>query len=508
MSNDSFAVLNRHIRTLRIRDMFRQSSYSGGVAAQLLTAAIRIPVELLVPIAIGRFLGPTAVGSYAMIVVVSTYVGYVADFGISYLLIREIARYSMQIKSWVSSAFIVGGIVSLALLSLVSLVAIIMLGATYLCAEIICAVLSAIILALGSYYVSAFYANNRMQYETIGVLLQSLIFGSLSLLALTRGWGLLFVFVSLLISRLIFLIVNRSLYRRMVQPVPDTNVKKTSEIWRESPAFLTHNVFSMVFTRVDILMLGAMVGPLQVGFYEPASGFVTRLPFVARALTNSSFPVLSGLLPSQQDRARNHSHTLSIRLLMISFPIAIWIFWGANLLTYISYGPAFESTAICLRILAILIPLQFMDNGLGMIAAAGNKQRERAKTVIVASIVNILLNIVLIPKFGYVAASVSSIICELVIFGLMLHYARQVLNGSPFTIRDLVRIVAGAASMILALGLLSNLQVGVVLELAVSFLSLVPCLIIYVWLGLIGPNGTAVKVRFPSLHPSVQIKEG
>ena len=102
MSNDSFAVLNRHIRTLRIRDMFRQSSYSGGVAAQLLTAAIRIPVELLVPIAIGRFLGPTAVGSYAMILVVSTYVGYVADFGISYLLIREIARYSMQIKSWVS----------------------------------------------------------------------------------------------------------------------------------------------------------------------------------------------------------------------------------------------------------------------------------------------------------------------------------------------------------------------------------------------------------------------
>jgi O-antigen/teichoic acid export membrane protein len=490
---------------LRRFDLFQWSSYSGGVAAQLITAAIRIPVELLVPIAIGRILGPTAVGSYAMIFLVSTYIGYGADFGISYLLIREISRYSAQIKSWVSSAFIVGGIVSLGLLSLVILVAIILFGATYLCAEILCAVLSAIILALGSYYVSAFYASSRMQYETIGVLFQSLIYGSLSLLGLTHGWGLPFVFLSLLISRLTFFVVCRSLYRRMVELVPDTNVKKVREIWHESPPFLVHNVFSMVSTRVDILMLGAMAGPRQVGYYEPASGFVTRLPFIARALTNSSFPVLSGLLPSQQDRARNHSHTLTIRLLMLSFPMAVWIFWAASRLTYISYGPAFAPTAICLRILAILIPLQFIDNGLGMIASAGNKQRERAKIVIVASIVNLLLNIALIPKFGYVATSVSSVISELVIFGWMLKYARQILNGAPFTVRDLVSIMAGAASMILVLGLLSNLQIGVVPSLAVSFLSLVPCLVIYVWLGLIGPSGTAVKVRFPSRHPSFEI---
>jgi hypothetical protein len=68
-----------------------------------------------------------------------------------------------------------------------------------------------------------------------------------------------------------------------------------------------------------------------------------------------------------------------------------------------------------------------------------------------------------------------------------------------------VSIMAGAASMILVLGLLSNLQIGVVPSLAVSFLSLVPCLVIYVWLGLIGPSGTAVKVRFPSRHPSFEI---
>jgi len=263
----------------------------------------------------------------------------------------------------------------------------------------------------------------------------------------------------------------------------------------------------MVFTRVDILMLGAMAGRLQVGFYGPATDFITRLPFLARALTNSSLPILSGLLPSQQDRARKHSRTLSIRLLIISLPIAIWIFWAANLLTDISYGPAFKPTAICLRILAILVPLQFIDNGLGMISTAGNKQPERAKTVVVGSAVNILLNIVLIPHLGYVATSLSSIITELVIFGLMLNYVRRILNRYPFTVWDLVSTTIGAASMIVVLWPLSNLQLAPILKLTVSFLSPVPCLITYIWLGLIGSRGTAVKVRFPSLHSNLQIEK-
>jgi O-antigen/teichoic acid export membrane protein len=142
-----------------------------------------------------------------------------------------------------------------------------------------------------------------------------------------------------------------------------------------------------------------------------------------------------------------------------------------------------------------------------MIATAGNKQRERAIAVIVASILNVVLNVVFIPRFSYVATSVSSIVSEAVIFGLMLYYARQVLNGSPFSVRDWASIAAGAASMILVLGPLSGLQVGVVLKLAVSFLSLVPCVIIYVWLGLIGPGGTGLKVRFPSLHPGAQVEK-
>lgn len=500
-------LLNERKGTFRRCDLFRQSSYSSGVAAQLITAAIRIPVELFVPIAIGRGLGPAAVGSYAIILLVSTYIGCVADFGISYLLIREISRCLAQIRSWIDSAFLVGGMVAVALLGLVSLAAVIIFGPTSLCAEIICAVLSAIVLALTNYYVSAFYAKGRMQYETIGVLLQSLSYGSLSLLALMRGWGLPFVFLGLLISRLIFFVVSRLLYRRMVRMVPDTTVKKIHEIWRDAPAFLIHNVFSMVFTRIDILMLGAMSGPLQVGFYEPAAGFVTRLPFVARTLTNSSLPVLSGLLPSQQDRARRHSRTLSIGLLLISFPAAIWVFWAAYLLTNISYGPAFGPTALCLRILVILIPLQFMDNGLGMIAAAGNRQAERAKTVIVASVVNFLLNIMLIPRLGYVATSVSSVISELVIFGLLFNYVRQILNGSPVTVGDLVKITTGAASMMLVLGLLTGLQIGVMAKLAFSLLSFVPCLVSYVWLGLVGPRGTAIEVSFPVRHLSVQIKK-
>jgi O-antigen/teichoic acid export membrane protein len=499
--------MNRRARTVRTFNLFRPSNYSGGVAAQMATAAIRIPVELLVPIMIGRLLGPAAVGTYAIIFLISTYIGYVADFGISYLLIREIARYSAQIKSWVSSAFVVGGIVSLALLSLTCFLTVVLFGSTDLSVEIVCAALSAVILSLGTYYVSAFYASSRMQYETLAVLLQSIVYAALSLVTLINGGTLVGLFVSLLISRLVFFMASQVMYRRMVRLTPDVHVRKTREIWRESPAFLAHNLFSMVFARIDILLLGAMAGPLQVGFYEPAAGLVTRLPFIARTFTNTSLPILSGLLPPQPDRARRHSHTLSIRLLLISFPIAVWIFWSANLLIEVSYGPAFEPTATCLRILAVSIPLLFIDNALGTIATAGNRQGARVKTVLAGCIVNIALNIVLIPRAGYVGASFSSVISELVIFALILNYGRRILNGVPFTVRDWATVMAGAASMGFALGLLSYLQVPAPLKLALSFFSLIPCFMIYVWVGLIGPSGTAVKIRFPFLHPNLRIEK-
>jgi len=93
---------------------------------------------------------------------------------------------------------------------------------------------------------------------------------------------------------------------------------------------------------------------------------------------------------------------------------------GAMLLSdkiiLLMYGPGFTNSIIALQILSFDILLIFMYTTLGTFLISIDKQNQMAISAFVTALVNVIINIILIPYFSYVGAAVTTVICETVLF--------------------------------------------------------------------------------------------
>ena len=85
------------------------------------------------------------------------------------------------------------------------------------------------------------------------------------------------------------------------------------------------------------------------------------------------------------------------------------------------YKSAFSQSIAALQILIWAIPLIFVNYILGTAINSINKQRETVKTTFIAMLLNIALNLLLLPRYGLIAACYITILTELTCFMLWFH---------------------------------------------------------------------------------------
>src|SRR5207249_9023284 len=90
------------------------------------------------------------------------------------------------------------------------------------------------------------------------------------------------------------------------------------------------------------------------------------------------------------------------------------------------YGDKFAlaaSDALC--VLALAIPLRFVETALAVALEASNRAGKRAAAVAIAAVLNVLLNFLLIPSHQIKGAALATLFTEVAICGLFLCYLRN-----------------------------------------------------------------------------------
>ena len=123
-------------------------------------------------------------------------------------------------------------------------------------------------------------------------------------------------------------------------------------------------------------------------------------------------------------------------LLILGLPIAVGTTLLASPIILLLYKSGFSQSIDALQILIWAIPLIFINYILGTAINSINKQRETVKTTFIAMILNIVLNVLLLPRYGLIAACYITVLTELTCF--MLWYHIMNLNGYKFNILKLL----------------------------------------------------------------------
>jgi len=167
----------------------------------------------------------------------------------------------------------------------------------------------------------------------------------------------------------------------------------------------------VLFGQAGTLILGAIQGASAVGIYSVADKGAELLAFVLVA-QNAAFSSTAASLYAAGDlkRLQRLATRIARLTLLASLPLAImFIGFGHRFLLY-SYGAQFTQAQQALAILALG---QLVNVGMGLnsvLLMMTGHERDSARAVAVSAGAAILLNLILIPRWGMVGAAISTAI--------------------------------------------------------------------------------------------------
>jgi O-antigen/teichoic acid export membrane protein len=163
-------------------------------------------------------------------------------------------------------------------------------------------------------------------------------------------------------------------------------------------------------------------------------------------------------------------YRLSLKLmLLLALPIAVvFTFWAYPLVQLLAGDEFLPHGAIALQIVIWSIPFGWLNSVTNYVLIALGLERMQPRAFAVAVAFNIITNLIFIPRFSYVAASITTILSELVLMALFAYFLRRKMPGmnwGELLIRPL--LVTAIMVIVTILGNQIHIVVGLVLGLAV-----------------------------------------
>lgn len=181
--------------------------------------------------------------------------------------------------------------------------------------------------------------------------------------------------------------------------------------------FIAITLFSTVIFNIDSIMLGQMKSVADVGFYVAALRVFQFLAIIPIFIAVSLFPIMSKSEADTETSGRIFEKSM-ILMLAIGFPVAIsGILFGQEIIALI-FGTAYIQAGVLFGILMVAIFADFPNTILSNVIFAKNLQRGFILIMAMGTIVNIILNIFLIPRYGAIGAAISTVIARLLIMAI------------------------------------------------------------------------------------------
>jgi O-antigen/teichoic acid export membrane protein len=353
------------------------------------------------------------------------------EFGMDYHVTRMAAREPNRAGEYLSGSMGTKTLLALVVVPLALAVAVALRHPPAMLALIAVALLAAWITALAGSYTAVFRAGQRMDLEA-----RTLVAGRagglvLSGAAIAAGRGLIAVAAAQAAGALImFGLAARAAGRRALGPVAGA----ARRLWRELLAgglpFALTGICVLIYFRIDAVMLEHMKGERSVGIYGAATNLLFSAMLISQALVTSVFPVIARADSLRDPATRDVLRRALTLSLAASLPLALGTAAVAAPLMRTLYGERYAGGATALSLLMATLPLLFATNLFGHCLGARGRQRAVLAVAAANAVLNVGLNLWLIPRWDYDGAALATLVTEALGLSLFLLFLRRDLGGA------------------------------------------------------------------------------
>ncbi|MFC1915838.1 flippase [Chloroflexota bacterium] len=169
-------------------------------------------------------------------------------------------------------------------------------------------------------------------------------------------------------------------------------------------------VIAELYFHFDTVMLGFMRSNEEVGYYNAAYRIILLFVGLGGLYHVTIFPIISNYYKTSLASLHRLLSLTAKLTVTISLPLAAGGTMLAKSIMNFIYPPEYGSGIIALQILIWVIPVRLIGSVYGNSLIACDRQSRFAIGVTIGAIINIVLNAILIPRFGIVAAAAITVV--------------------------------------------------------------------------------------------------
>ena len=429
-----------------------------------------------------RYFTEDEFGGYFVAIALTNLIASLTELGMQNPLIREMTLHLQQTRHYLGNALIVRGVLSIVAYGIMIITGLFLYPPIIL-KMIVFLGLAEIANSLAQLYRCVFRAHEEMKYEALTVIAERGVFLFLGGGAILFNYGLVTVCHAMLAAGCLNLILSVGLTRLRFTRLrfqPSQEIVKV--LMQQALPFAVGNLFNLLYFRVDAILLSklSVEGVDANTWYGLAYTIVNAFTILPGAfMMGAMFPVLSRAWEREKGRFPG-AYTFGMRWMVLSgFPLAVGLSTLAPEITAVvfqTYTPdqaAKVSTA--LQWLSWAGGLIFLTTAVQAVLRATDKRRAFSVLMGITALLNICLNLYLIPRFSHVGAAIAMVMSEacLLIFGIG-YISRNIIKfrETPLIFRTLLKGILLSALMGIGLVLLKgSLSIWVLIPLAALFYS-------------------------------------
>ncbi len=380
---------------------------------------------LVFMIYVARILGATEYGKFTFVLAFISLLMIFSDFGLSAIVTREFAREKEKKEEFYS-------ILSLKILLAIGTFILILLASFFIVPEkdiqriVLPLALSCLIYGFVFIFYAFFQAQQKMEYQSWLDILQVL-------LRIGLGFYVLFNFPSAenlsyayFFSVLIILILVLFFFHFKIFPL---KINWNFFVWKKflimSWPLALAGLFSTIYNSTDSAMLGYFGQITETGWYNAAYRITITTLIPIGLLSTSFYPVLSKFFKESKERfQRTLNYQLEI-VISLSLPLVIGGMVLAQKIIYFIYPLDFTPSILAFQILILTAGIIYLNSPLYHAMIASNQQAKTLWITLSGAIINVVLNLFLIPKYSLYGAAVATAITYFLMLLLLIIFIKK-----------------------------------------------------------------------------------
>jgi O-antigen/teichoic acid export membrane protein len=200
---------------------------------------------------------------------------------------------------------------------------------------------------------------------------------------------------------------------------------------REAAPFWFAGAFTLMYSRADVLLLKALSSDVEVGVYRAAGQVMEGAKQLPMLLMTATFPQLARAFQESPQALVRVERSLAGLLIVSGLLVAGTLAAAAHPIVGLMFGPSFGRAVIALRVLAIAVPIQFLNCGLLHFFIARDRGMLNMAFAGAMVVVSAAANALLDGRLGATGAAISTVVMEAALLACCLYGLYVLRRSSP-----------------------------------------------------------------------------